>query len=100
MLISVNTSVGIFHFPYDICLNVLSVRFQSGFFLTLSGLVVLKELSISVEKYYASEIDETAILVSKARHGEDIQHIGCVTEISSQTVSSTELLLAFILLRR
>ena len=38
--------------------------------------------------YLASEIDEEAITVTKVRHGEKVQHIGDVRNISSAEVGS------------
>ena len=58
------------------------------------GLQSLKELNIEVEEYYSSEIDETAIMISKKNHP-DIKHIGDVNNIDfTQYIGKIDLLLA------
>lgn len=49
-------------------------------------MVALQKLEINVEAYFASEIDENAITVSKSNHGENIQYIGDITKITSETI--------------
>lgn len=45
------------------------------------GLIALKKLGITINKYYASEIKKQAIFCAKQNHGDDIKHIGDVTKI-------------------
>lgn len=52
-----------------------------------SGMVALKALGISVETYYASEIDQEAICVSHVRH-QEIRHIGDVSHINNAEVKT------------
>lgn len=55
--------------------------------LHFAGKVVLDELNIKTEVYYASEIDGDSLLVSKVRHSEGVvQWIGDVTSISYEQV--------------
>ena len=51
-------------------------------------MVVLKMLGIKVEKYYASEVDEVAIDVSRIRHGDTIEHIGAVETLDTKKLSA------------
>ncbi|XP_054281139.1 DNA (cytosine-5)-methyltransferase 3A-like [Macrosteles quadrilineatus] len=53
-----------------------------------AGKLALTNLGLKVEKYFASEIDRDAITVSKAFHGEEIEQIGDVMNISSQTLAN------------
>jgi site-specific DNA-cytosine methylase len=50
-------------------------------------MVVLKMMGIKVEKYYASEVDEDAITVSKHNHGDIIEHIGDIETLSAEKLS-------------
>jgi hypothetical protein len=52
----------------------------------LSGRIVLNQLGIDVAAYFASEIEESAVEVTRIRHGEAVKQIGCVTEITRKTV--------------
>lgn len=52
----------------------------------VSGLVALQKHEINVEAYFASEIDENAITVSKSNHGGNIQYIGDITKITSEII--------------
>jgi site-specific DNA-cytosine methylase len=47
-------------------------------------MVVLKMLGIRVEKYYASEVDEDAINISRKHHGGTIEHIGAIETLDKQ----------------
>ncbi|ESN99160.1 hypothetical protein HELRODRAFT_162653 [Helobdella robusta] len=50
-----------------------------------TGKVVLDQLDVDLEIYYASEIDEDSLLVSKGRHGGGVVHwLGDVTNINSE----------------
>jgi site-specific DNA-cytosine methylase len=46
-----------------------------------TGCHVLKEIGFDIELYVAAEIDEDAITVARARHGETITHVGDVRNI-------------------
>jgi hypothetical protein len=46
----------------------------------------LDRLGFEVEEYYASEIDEDAILVSMVNHGDSIQYLGDVKKLSNEKV--------------
>ena len=50
-----------------------------------TGLLVLKELGVEVERYVASEVDQDAIYVSKVQHDE-IVHVGCIERITEKEV--------------
>ena len=50
------------------------------------GRYVLDELGLEIDVYLASEIDEEAITVTTVRHGEKVQHIGDVRNITSAEV--------------
>ena len=50
-----------------------------------TGLLVLKELGVEVERYVASEVDQDAMYVSKVQHNEII-HIGCIERITEKEV--------------
>lgn len=54
-----------------------------------TGLLVLKELGLEVEKYIASEISPEAIIVSCVRH-HDIVHVGDITKITNKEVGQTD----------
>ena len=49
--------------------------------------MVLKKLELDVEVYYASEIDEEAINVSKMNHGDEITYLGDVELFSEKQVT-------------
>ena len=51
-------------------------------------MVVLKMLRIRVEKYYASEVNEDAIKVSRHNHGSMIEHIGAVQTLNTEKLSA------------
>nr|XP_039256115.1 DNA (cytosine-5)-methyltransferase 3B-like isoform X3 [Styela clava] len=48
-----------------------------------TGMVALKELNFSIDEYYASEIDQNAIYISRAHHPE-ILHIGDIVNINNK----------------
>jgi DNA (cytosine-5)-methyltransferase 3A len=50
-----------------------------------TGLLILKELGVEVERYVASEVDVDAIYVSKVQHDEII-HVGCIERITEKEV--------------
>lgn len=56
------------------------------------GMVALERAGIDVEKYYASEIDESAIIISKKNYPEIIQ-LGNVTEIKGSDLSEIDMLI-------
>jgi site-specific DNA-cytosine methylase len=61
-----------------------------------TGMVVLKMLGISVEKYYASEVDKDAINVSRLNHGSMMEHKGGIEMINTEKLCAlgpTDLLL-------
>ena len=51
-----------------------------------TGLVVLKELGLEVERYVASEVDMDAVYVSRVKHKEII-HVGDIEKITEKEVS-------------
>jgi site-specific DNA-cytosine methylase len=51
-------------------------------------MLVLKMLGIRVEKYYASEVDEDAINVSRKNHGGTIEHIGAIETLDTEKLST------------
>ena len=54
------------------------------------GKVALERAGIEVDQYYASEIDEGAIAISKERHS-DIIHLGSVTDWKNWDVDFSEI---------
>lgn len=50
------------------------------------GKVALDSLGIAIDKYYASEIDEDAINVSKLHHSNSIIYIGDITKLDEPKV--------------
>lgn len=56
------------------------------------GMVALERAGIKVERYVASEIDESAIEVSKSNY-EQIEHIGDVREVNFKEYEGFELLI-------
>lgn len=57
-----------------------------------TGLVVLKELGIEVDNYFASEIKKDAISVSKANHPEII-HLGDIKSIKASDLPKIDLII-------
>ena len=51
------------------------------------GMIALDKLGINVNNYFASEIDENAIKISKANYP-NIKHIGDVTEITEDNIKN------------
>ena len=51
------------------------------------GMIALDKLGINVNNYFASEIDENAIKISKANYP-NIKHIGDVTEITKDNIKN------------
>ena len=47
-----------------------------------SGRLVLSNLKIKVEVYYASEVEDASMLVTQVRHGEGVIQLGDVTSIT------------------
>ena len=56
------------------------------FLLDVAGRVVLESLGISVDCYYASEVDEDGIMVSRV-HYPGIMHVGDVNKLTDTEVS-------------
>jgi len=52
----------------------------------VSGLLVLLKLGLDVEVYYASEIDEDALMVSSAHFGDRITYLGDVRGITKEKI--------------
>ena len=52
----------------------------------LSGRIVLDELGLDVEVYFASEVDPDALMLCSVRHGENITQIGDVTLLNTDKV--------------
>ena len=51
------------------------------------GMIALDKLGINVNNYFASEIDENAIKISKANYP-NIKHIGDVTKITKDNIKN------------
>ncbi|KAG7207015.1 hypothetical protein KM043_000904 [Ampulex compressa] len=51
-----------------------------------TGLLVLLRLGIAVDVYYASEIDEDALMVSTSHFGDRVTHLGNVKDITRQRI--------------
>lgn len=51
-----------------------------------SGLLVLLKLGIAVDKYYASEIDPDALMVSATHFGDRVIHLGNVKGITKEKI--------------
>jgi len=62
------------------------VRVLSLFDGLASGLLVLKQLEIEVDVYYASEIDENANMVTKVQHNGCIKSLGDVRLITEKVI--------------
>ena len=45
-------------------------------------------LGMRVEKYYASEVDEDAINISRFNHGDMIEHIGAIETLDKEKLSA------------
>ena len=52
---------------------------------------VLEQLGLHIDVYYASEINETAELVTMFNHGFSVSQLGDVMKIDRNTVSYTPL---------
>lgn len=46
----------------------------------------MDNIGLDVEEYYASEIDDDAILVSMVNHGDSVQHLGDVRSLTCEKV--------------
>lgn len=57
----------------------------------LSGLLVLKDLGIQVDKYVASEVCEDSITVGMVRHQGRIMYVGDVRNVTRKHVSGLPL---------
>lgn len=65
---------------------------------THSGLLVLKDLGIQVDKYVASEVCEDSITVGMVRHQGRIMYVGDVRNVTHKHVSDTPLCRIFVLI--
>ncbi|XP_048761481.2 DNA (cytosine-5)-methyltransferase 3B-like [Ostrea edulis] len=61
-----------------------AVRVLSLFDGISTGKVVLDRIGFEVEAYYASEIDEDAMLVSMVNHADSIEYLGDVRKLSNE----------------
>jgi site-specific DNA-cytosine methylase len=57
-------------------------------FILLAGLFILQKMQMTVEKYYASEVDKDAINVSKCNYGNKIEYVGAVETLTQQKLHS------------
>jgi hypothetical protein len=57
-------------------------------FILLAGMLVLDKMKIEVETYYASEVDEDAMNVSKYNFGCKIEYVGPVETLDEQRLDS------------
>lgn len=60
---------------------------KSAGFCLCSGLLVLKDLGIQVDKYVASEVCEDSITVGMVRHQGRIMYVGDVRNVTRKHVS-------------
>jgi site-specific DNA-cytosine methylase len=51
-------------------------------------MLVLKMLGITVDKYYASEVEEDAINVSRFNHGGTVVHVGAIETLNEEKLSA------------
>lgn len=66
---------------------------MDSLFIALStGLLVLKELGIQVDRYVASEVCEDSITVGMVRHQGRIMYVGDVRNVTRKHVSEEALL--------
>jgi site-specific DNA-cytosine methylase len=57
-------------------------------FILLAGMVVLDNLNMKIDKYYASEVDTDAINVSKWNYGHMIKQVGAVETLNEKNLRS------------
>lgn len=70
-------------------INIICILQQAdcnNIFIFLEGKVVLDRIGFEVEAYYASEIDEDAMLVSMVNHADSIEYLGDVRKLSNEKV--------------
>lgn len=65
----------------------INVIFFSSLVVAPSGLLVLKDLGIQVDKYVASEVCEDSITVGMVRHQGRIMYVGDVRNVTHKHVS-------------
>lgn len=53
-----------------------------------TGMVVLDNMNMKIEKYYASEVDKDAINVSKLNYGHIIEYVGAVETLTRKKLDS------------
>lgn len=61
--------------------------------------MALQDANIEVNNYFASEIDEGAIQISKNNFGDKIIRIGDVTKLDLRTLPKIDLLIGGVLVR-
>ncbi len=55
-------------------------------FFFFAGKLVLDHLGIEVDRYYASEVDEDAIVVTMVNHGNRVTQLGDVSKLTNDKV--------------
>ena len=79
MLSYVYFQLFMFHESFSICFELVCKSFL--------GKVVLDELGIITNGYFASEIDLDALIVTRVNHGSSITEIGDITQLTESKVS-------------
>ena len=51
-----------------------------------AGMLVLSQLGVEVDVYYASEVNHDALLITRVRHRDSIIQLGDVTKITVKKV--------------
>ena len=59
--------------------------------LLFPGKVVLDALGFELEKYYSSEIDEDALMVTQFHHGNKVIQIGDITKLDDRKVCNSKI---------
>ncbi|XP_033735640.1 DNA (cytosine-5)-methyltransferase 3A-like [Pecten maximus] len=73
---------------YLSCENKHQIRVLSLFDGIGTAKLILDNLNIDIDKYYSSEIDEDALLVSSVHHGSEVIQIGDVTKLNEEKLRS------------
>jgi hypothetical protein len=57
-------------------------------FILLAGMLILNNLKMKVDEYFASEVDKDAIKVSKLNFGKKVTQIGAVETLTNEKLES------------
>lgn len=63
------------------------IKCNFNLFIFCLGFYVLTKLGFDIGVYYASDMDENATLVTKFHYGNNIKHIGPITEIDNEKLN-------------